>query len=377
MQKGPETTKVNLLDVLVALQHQEHNPSPEQIKRIVEIGIGILNNENENDVSTFKDADLNHMIAEDFYLDAISLTAKFGLAKTLDVLLNMNSDLEQSIKMKAIDSAVENGQVESIRVLLNHGVNINEISSISIENSLDPVRTQLFLLENNIDSQILSFDKVFQTSALFGNILAVKTLLEKGVEANPLSKGIFFQIVANGFTDMLQLLIEKNYFRFNLNKQVDKALALAAENQDIEMIKLLIKYGANTESVIKSAAESENFELISKLLSIPDQLEKLKPHFPSILTKLTAYISKEAEKLHNVIALLVDAGFPNELIHDVIQNTSSVTPLFQKNKFENSLLTMFNQTNNSERQGNTVEDRDISSQAFEQLDQKPSNAKLG
>ncbi|KAI5836982.1 ankyrin repeat-containing domain protein [Morchella snyderi] len=156
----------------------------------------------------------------------------------------------------ALVLAASNGQTETVKLLLEYGVNVDSKApggetALIYAASRFPAVVQL-LLEKGADADGLYSNgkPALVLAASNGQAETVKLLLEYGANVDSKAPGGETALVyaASRFPAIVQLLLEKGADADGLDSIGRPALVVAVFNEQTETVKLLLEYGANVDS---------------------------------------------------------------------------------------------------------------------------------
>lgn len=160
----------------------------------------------------------------------------------LDRIIDYCGDLDDFDEL--LSSAVENNNFEMCKLLIDHGAHVN---------------ADMFeLLDSSMEN---------------GNVKIAKYLLSNGADIDDLTIDDMIMYMENDSVDCIELILKK----LNYDKTLVNNLFRKSENSSVQIVKLLIKNGANIkkygEEVCKKAKKMDNDDLTKYLKK---ELKKLK-----------------------------------------------------------------------------------------------------
>ncbi|XP_065085363.1 uncharacterized protein LOC135707469 isoform X2 [Ochlerotatus camptorhynchus] len=195
-------------------------------------------------VESFSSHQLNNML---------NVSAKCGYFEICNFLIGYNANLD---KCTALHSAVENGHVSVVQLLLKCKVDPNNrryygetpLHIAALNGHASVVK---LLVENNADLNELDEDgrTALHYASRKGNVETVQLLIDRGM--NTSSRSIHdvtpLHIAAeNGHPSVVKLLIENNSDPYAMDSKNWGSLHYASRNENVETVKFLINQGFNT-----------------------------------------------------------------------------------------------------------------------------------
>jgi|GEM_PF-827171 len=192
-------------------------------------------------------------------------------------------------RIDALIMACEEGDIDFVKLLVNSGIDINEVGSEGF--------TPLMMSTSENASEIVEY------------------LIKEGADVNAEVNGwtALIEAVDEGSLSCMKLLLEAgakvNYYR----KYGPTAVTMAASEGKLECLKLLRENGANIDGLGTSipplhiAAEEGNSKIIDYLISQKVNLDKKDPY------ERTALMYAASEGKTNIINILLSAGANNSI----------------------------------------------------------------
>jgi hypothetical protein len=180
---------------------------------------------------------------------ALVISAQNGCVNIVKMLLEYKIyENDQLSKNDALSLSIENGNAEIIKLLINNGANA--------ETCIWSITKYIHCCKRDGKKCDISLIKMLLDILFKNHVLATEFY------------DIFTESVINGYTDIVQYLLEKG---ISVNIQQGTPLLSAIEYEHIDMVKLLIEKGANINCNNKTyplmkAIDKENIEIIEILL---------------------------------------------------------------------------------------------------------------
>ena len=186
---------------------------------------------------------------------ALSIAIKEGLTDTARFLIENGALLSTTSGYNEISTAVKNEDIEMVKLLLEKGVDINQIDEKGVSllhiaiNNLDLDLVSL-LIYSGADLYQLYKNKfsALQLSIRVDSFEISKLLLENGANPNQLDSRGFTSLhlaAAKGYTNITSLLLEYNVKIEQPNHQGITALRIASLREHYAVANILIENGAN------------------------------------------------------------------------------------------------------------------------------------
>lgn len=173
--------------------------------------------------------------------------------------------------------AVENRDLNTVKMLVNLGANINktnnqEMTPFHIAAYLGDMDIVSFFVENGADVKQHGSTAIFYATCT-GSRSVVKYLLNNGaVITNPHATKALLGAACGGYLDIVRMLIENGKVDINcMTPQLKTPLFQAVNNNRLQTAQYLIKNGASLHieggCILHVAIEKKNLEMIELLLS--------------------------------------------------------------------------------------------------------------
>ncbi|KAJ7326499.1 putative multiple ankyrin repeats single kh domain protein [Mycena albidolilacea] len=178
--------------------------------------------------------------------------------------------------------ASERGQSDSVRLLLEHGADINTadkeyntLCAASLNGHFNTIRV---LLEKGAEVNAMSgrYGSVLQAASLRGNVEIVELLLENGAEDNAAGGEYGSALQAASFMgnmEIVRLLLEHGAEVNTAGGEYGSALQAASIEGNMEIVRLLLENGAEINaagggygSALQAASSESNVEIVRLLL---------------------------------------------------------------------------------------------------------------
>ncbi|KAG4087429.1 ankyrin repeat-containing domain protein [Neocallimastix lanati (nom. inval.)] len=324
--------------------------------------------------------DLNRLINKEInitlsqYKKIISMN-KFNILKLLLVFENTETIKILNNEFKLLIKAVENNSLDVLKILYNHGIDLNEkqynrtalslaafngfenvakflvnkVENISDKNNfyrLSPLFIALRRKNFNIIPILLETNKIYiddldnnGNTALvyavkYGNIELVKTMVKYGANINVKSnngKPILIIAVKNNNIEIVRYLIKCGIDLNNVDNNGDSALSIAIRCELLEISKILIDNGANinikdgsSNTLLLTSLLTNNEELYSYLLNKCNDL-----NIKNYDDKTVLNIFTEKEDLNKVKLIIYYGADINSV--DIYGNTPLLIAINKKN----------------------------------------------
>ena len=239
----------------------------------------------------------------DFPTPIVSAIQK-GSFKLVELLFDENSgiDLCSNLNSSLINLAINNGNIDIVKLLIQKGALANTIDGNLFISPLEQAASsneEIFnLILENTDIQFINY-KTLNAAALAGNLNYYKQILNKINEAQILNVdnvNIMASAIKSGNEDFVQYLLEED-FHIVETEHSNSILGLAIKsNLSLKLIKKLQNFGAkiNPDSdqiystPLMTAIENDNNEIIEYLLENNANVNSTNPKL--IGTPLTSAI---------------------------------------------------------------------------------------
>ncbi|MDD3173813.1 MAG: ankyrin repeat domain-containing protein [Herbinix sp.] len=196
----------------------------------------------------------------DFYREALDFAAENADIRIMNLLIDNGYPLNNDTLGSAMDSALYNNKIESIKYLLNKGMDpniiFNEDTALDIACTRGNIEIAKILVESgaNVNGSNVSGMPLL-SAAKYGNIELVKYMLECGVDVNSVlryddgsgGESALMEAAYGGEYDVVKLLVESgavvNYQDENCDS--DTAIIWAASGGSRNILEYLIKRGGD------------------------------------------------------------------------------------------------------------------------------------
>lgn len=177
----------------------------------------------------------------------------------------MGADINSDI----LQSAIQSGQVELVRVLVEAGADISAFSYSAVQMAAKCGYTSIIKLFIEADSSNSAVIKniALSLAAEGGHIDTVKFLIEEGADVNATIKNIatpLSKAAQQGHTEIVKLLIEKGADLTSVNRYLDSMMSLGMDST----IKILIEAGLDPNKAICGAAIYGSDEILKLLIEV-------------------------------------------------------------------------------------------------------------
>ena len=221
-----------------------------------------------------KGADVN--LLEKHKRSPLSISCSQGDVESVRVLLDHGALIDNGAEYPLINAST-NGSLEIVKMLVEKGADVNKLDSngntpLSITCSNNNIAIINYLIDHNAD--------VNQGNALYnacenGNLEVAKLLIEKGANVNKGPNTPLCGACEKGYYDIVKLLID-NGANVNRGNDHNNPLLIACSKNYIKIAKLLIENGADVNKQVDngfdgfvsplSVACTDNLIDIAKLL---------------------------------------------------------------------------------------------------------------
>lgn len=230
----------------------------------------------------------------DIILDTqLTIAVKKGFVQVAEILIEYGADINVQIKggNSALHLAVQNNDESMAIMLLQMGIdhqllNDNKETAIVMAIRLHLHKMVISLLENGAIYDFKQKDEngmiPFHKTAFEGNIKLLETFLEIGqapCQRDHKGNTILHYAAMNDKKEVFELLSKRGELNQNIlnleNNEGNTPLFICVNSNNWDLVKLLIKYGANFEylsskdgkSILHRAVLEKNMDIIDKLIT--------------------------------------------------------------------------------------------------------------
>jgi ankyrin repeat protein len=162
------------------------------------------------------------------------------------------------LSMNPLVVAAENNQLEVVRILLDHGIDVDERryqwgSTSALTNAAAHGNEDICRLLIDRGADVESTEKDGLTPLMYaaatGGAECVRLLIERGADVNAVSESGYTPLMYTHLTDaeaVVTLLVESGAHINYSNDQGKTALMIAAENASPDMVRALLRLGADS-----------------------------------------------------------------------------------------------------------------------------------
>ncbi|KAK2706236.1 hypothetical protein QYM36_016318 [Artemia franciscana] len=179
--------------------------------------------------------------------ECLHLAVKKGGADLCNLLIKSGAELDATnvYGETPLGTAIKTSNLDLVKLLLKLGANPNcgECLHLAVKKGSADVCNLLIKSGAEIDATNVHGETPLGTATKTSNLDLVKLLLKRG--ANPNCEECLHLAVEKGRADMCELLIDSGAKLDAMNANKDTPLLIAIRNNNLELVKLLLKRGAN------------------------------------------------------------------------------------------------------------------------------------
>ena len=249
-----------------------------------------------------------------------------GNVEVVQALLNHGADVNKSDKhgKTALFAAAGQGNAEVVQALLSHGADVNKsfvLGKTALHAAVEQGNVEVVqaLLSHGADVNKSDADgfTALHTAARQGNVEVVQALLSHGADVNKSDADGFTALhtaARQGNVEVVQALLSHGADVNKANKDRKTALFAAAEQGNVEVVQALLSHGADVnksfvlgKTALHAAVEQGNVEVVQALLSHGAAVNK-----SYVLNKTALHTAARQGNVEVVQALLTHGADVNQ-----------------------------------------------------------------